>query len=53
MVTTPRPPIFILEFLTESWGQGSCFYLLPSCLMMACHVQAGMHQELLFTSTAQ
>lgn len=30
VVTTPRPPIFIHEFLTESWGQGSCCYLLPN-----------------------
>lgn len=44
VVATPRPPIFILEFLTEPWGQGSFFYLLPNCLMMARNVQPGMHR---------
>lgn len=44
VVATPRPPIFILEFLTEPWGQGFFFYLLPNCLMMACNVQPGMHR---------
>lgn len=52
VVATPRSLIFILEFLIEPWGQGSCFYLLPNCLMMACLGQPGMDASGLLLSKA-
>lgn len=52
VVATPWSLIFILEFLIEPWGQGSCFYLLPNCLMMACLGQPGMDASGLLLSKA-